>query len=687
MIPSSQSWSTSRPSARQARPGSRNDQAPANTSRRGSLANGIITNPHATPPRHTGPRPLPDSSPSTDRLRRIAPAPLRLVPRPRIEYAPGPAVPAVLRRRPGSRRPISFDLRAVDDVTRPEGSLEGDPVEWSQGFQQYLASQSNDGSQTPGSSNVRAVPILNDIDGRLSRRIQEARAATPNAAAEDDHIPSELQEPEYTRVEPQTRIGAERLTPARYQRATYIPEVLVNFDTDVFSPRFDRAPIIVNDTHDPHDRTPSPDANILSMRNASIDSYYTRAGSSTSSFYAPERRDTDFSAYRFPAADASTLPVHNETYHAISTPSRVSLEHHQLEPALAPSNRIDSSDTIFSDLITPTHVPTPLPPQSPESRTYAPPKKLRFKGKGRASTEEVEDDESQETRGLQLTSSRASIDSEHERAIEDAGGTPGRNRSRATKTDKPPPVPAIPLSYGKPPVLHVTASLFDFVLSEPEPQPYPEPEPAVEEIKPKVTIVDPISEDLSWPEDLRKFDRETFVEIHVDQTDGPSYCVRMPFRRMTEPEFWRDKEDETLIRSCRLKQDPPRVQPFQQTGAVIFGQHSRGRDSWYLEHPDWCSKPVLHAITANEDYTKSLTDHVELDIKKAGIHHAYGHDEYGEVQWMFEYLVKTYHTAATVSDDEMLGQGRVSELHLFACSKLTSASTSFLYAYMRPHRF
>jgi hypothetical protein len=201
--------------------------------------------------------------------------------------------------------------------------------------------------------------------------------------------------------------------------------------------------------------------------------------------------------------------------------------------------------------------------------------------------------------------------------------------------------------YAKTPVIKVTPSIL----------PSFEVDSTFGDIPPKVLEQSDDEEYADWPEDLATFDRKAFVDIHVDQDKGPSYCVRMPFRRLTRPDYWRSKEDEALVRACRFDEDPPRPQPFQQTGAVVFGQSSRGRDSWILDNHSKADTPVLHSITAYDNCSRSYAEQVELNIEKAGIHRAYGFNKYGEVDWVFEYLVKYTHKGSSWRIMEM---GRVS---------------------------
>lgn len=517
-------------------------------------------------------------------------------------------------------------------------------------------------SDTSSFSQMVDVPILLDLGGRYADRSQSAPSIA--GSVEAGRIPRDLREPDFLQVEPQPRMGNERMTPERYMRANYVPEVLVDFNTDVFAPRpAGQAPAALHpDEYDPHDRSPSPNPTnnepyVRGSITATATSVRSRS-STTSSFYAPERRDSLFENYRFPQPVAytqpgpSTGPDQVEHPNADRTPARRGLVDLPQEPSLAP-HRVDSSDSIYSDLITPAHVSTALPHHQPDAEAPPAPRHLRFRGLQPAAAEEYDDEDDDETvKGLELDTGRGSIDSERARAVEHAGGTP--RVKRKIRVNRPtPPVPAIPLHFARTPFIKITPSVHEVMTID---STFGTP-PSI----PRKVAIESPTEARTWPEDLRNFDREMTVELHVDQERGPSYCVSMPFRRLTRPGFWQLREDEALARACTYNEEPPRPQPFQQTGAVVFGQESRGRDSWVLDNHSQADTPILHAITANEDYTRSYTEHVELNIDEAGIYHAYGLDRYGEVEWMFEYLVKYTHRGPS---NRIMEMGRVSLIRI-----------------------
>jgi hypothetical protein len=141
------------------------------------------------------------------------------------------------------------------------------------------------------------------------------------------------------------------------------------------------------------------------------------------------------------------------------------------------------------------------------------------------------------------------------------------------------------------------------------------------------------------PDDLAKVDRSTKLELIVNQDSGlPVWCT-LPIRRVSRPEYWQAKEDQALGKAIRWGDPPPKPQPFQQTGAVHFGQPPKKRTQWTFFYNSK-STPTLKGVMINDGTGKDHTrGKIRLNIKDEGVYTACGYDEAGQVEWMFEYAV------------------------------------------------
>jgi hypothetical protein len=628
-----------------------------------------------------------------------------------------------------------------------------------------------DGNQSDGENDIE-VPIILDNGTKASNNAIE-KHVDRSAVLQD--VPEEITDAEYLTVEPATREGEETMTPGEFYRAHYKPQVMVRFNTHVFG---EPAPGEANDENDNGPLEPNSPGSQYDDDESS-----DRKASTTSSFYAPERRLTDFSDYNCDDVrhivideedeedEDKTPGVMSATVDPLAARSVVDKDEEEdddttpgvssftANPPAAPTLPVTaqiqagapaldehdkpSPESFNTELITPAHddIPLPIPPRGSSDQGVARPyppfdgklvdrRFLPAKSSFRPSTAPNERPPNALTpaasnllkrpklidskprnntaEGLQLnTTGRRSIDADHERAIEHAGGTPGRP-SRLLEERNTPPVPPVPqhlLSRPKPtpeavpeaaetsrpvpqhllngdrpaseaeheisessrPVpqhlprrseptagaehevaesstpIPVTerryqlsksdiAKLLD-ELEDPDVEPTPEAEDEKECEAPRPIARGP------WPEDLAKVDKDTKLELIVNQDSGEAVWCRLPIRRLSRPEFWQDKEDQELSKAIRWRDPPPKPQPFQQTGAVIFGEPPKGRSKWTFFYSKK-SMPTLKGVMVNDGTGKDHTrGKIKLNIEDAGVYSACGYDDSGQVEWMFQYLV------------------------------------------------
>jgi hypothetical protein len=402
-----------------------------------------------------------------------------------------------------------------------------------------------------------------------------------------------------------------------------------------------------------------------------------RNPSISSSFYAPEGPSTEFSEFCYDDTVRNTvIQEENEDEEdddatpRADPPISASAFFNQPadESAPAPPPALDTSektpDSVNTELITPEHVdvPLPIPPRGfseegyrrpgpslhdkPTDRRFLPAKsasrpstaptgkepKLKRSG-GLARAPEIVclpkrakriSPPANEGEGLGLDTGRRSIDLDHERAIEHAGGTPGRTK-RIVDDREAPPVPLLP----------------DFLRDEP----ITDPEIMAAMAGPPRTSYEDCEEDMGptdvpWPEDLAKIDKEMTIELEVtDNCAQILHCV-LPVRRLSRPEFWQTKEDQALVKAIRWGDTvPPNPLPFQQTGAVVFGEAPKRRTQWLL-FSGRRREAYLRGITIHNGSNSDRTSgKIKLNVDEIGVYNAFGYDIEGEVEWMFQYLV------------------------------------------------
>lgn len=687
---------------------------------------------HSTPPRSN--RTSLPNTPSSDRLRRVAPGPLAISSS-RLRYTP-PSPPR--EARPPIGRQISFSpqRRAPAPPTQPHEEVESEPIPFAdvrsvyeegeaevtaivQSYMRRTSAQSDD-EQPEADEEVMEFPIVLDNRSAASEsalRLCIAKRPSEQRVPEDVTDEDEDTDEDFLKVSPPVREEEERMTPEEYIRSIYKPKVLIRFNTHVFgepapgeanddsdngSPESDRVAHVEEEADE--DRKASTTSSFYAPeRYSSISSSFyapERDASISSSFYAPERPSTELSEFSYDDTVRNTVIQEEEEEEDNDTTPRAcpltstSAFFPQLpdEPALAPPPPMDISertpDSVNTELITPDHddVPLPLPPrgfseegyrrpgptlhENPTDRRFLPAKsafrpstaptgkepKLKRSG-GLARAPEIVclpkrakriSPPSNEGQGLGLDTGRGSIDLDHERAIEHAGGTPGPPK-RILDDREAPPVPLLP----------------DFLRDEPITDPEimaamagPPRSPDYytrEELGPTDLPTTP------WPEDLARIDKEMTIELEVTDNNGlPLKCV-LPIRRLSRPEFWQIKEDQEAAKADRWGDNPPKSQPFQQTGAVVFGEAPKKRTQWLLfsgKRLEAYLRKVVINHGPNQDQT---TGKIKLNVDETGVYNAFGYDSEGEVDWVFQYLV-TYREppsdfcqkAARVSDDSLL---------------------------------
>lgn len=466
---------------------------------------------HATPPRPNGSA-LP-SSPSSQRLRRVAPSPIRIYPYTKLKYSPDSPTRIVPEGRPG--RELRYQSRASDGASE----------------------------------------VLSEL--------------TPSEVGLEDNV---------------------QMSRGEYVRAHYAREVMVDFRTDVFGPTSVSPP---SPTSQPQPATAVERSSAYPPTNrASLHGSFATFGrnhSEKSILVGFHRRDTDDGD----AWSISLSAYDREDNRDDHPPSGTTDQRPQQRvPSLEPGYE-DSPATTDVELVTPDQdFATLIAHDSDEQDTPTRPRaKPSFKP----------------GHGLQLSlTGLVDLDGWNHA---DAGVTPGpSDRRHATTTfEAVPPVPTLPT-----------------------------PEVALSHAG-SATAATPASSETS---DLADIDRSSFIDIHVDQEGAPGWTTRMPFRRISRPQVWQDKEESALASALKWNDPPPKPQPFQQTGCLVFGQPPRERDKWIFHQELLHSMPVIRQVTVNgKDELDYMRKKVKLAIKDYGVYHACGHDSYGRVEWQFEYLV------------------------------------------------
>lgn len=488
--------------------------------RKGSSTRGspITEIKHATPPR---PHALP-SSPSSQRLRRVAPSPIRIVPYSKLKYSP--ESPTQLASDGIRGRQLEYQGR----TTAEEGR----------------------------GSNASGVSDVSDL--------------TPSLLEAGEDV---------------------QMSRGEYVRAHYAREVMVDFRTDVFGPTSvsPPSPISVPSVNPLLERSSAfPSESRTSMHGSFAT--FGRSHSNQSNPTNRHRRETD--------TDAWSVSLYDRDDNR-GDRSQIDVAEHrsnQSAPLLAPGYE-GSPVTTDTELVTPDHDYTSLPEH--ESDDQETPTRPKTKAE-------------RPTHGLQL--SLTGIVELDDWRCADAGVTPGpTSRRLATTSLEPlPPIPDLPAAL-----------------------PHRQVTPVIDVGSGKAGPGTVIA-----PSDLADFDRSTYIEIHVDQEGAPGWTTRMPFRRISRPHIWQEKEEDALKAAWKWNDPPPKPQPFQQTGCIVFGQPPRERDKWILHQEVLHSMPAIRQVTVNgneeQDYMRKK---VKLAIKEYGVYHASGHDAYGRIEWQFEYLV------------------------------------------------
>ena len=568
----------------------------------------------------------------------------------------------------------------------------------------FSNSHTDAGKSEAGGDDIEVPTILDNGTGASEAAIERSI----DRSVVSRNVPEEIQDEEFLNTMPTTREEEETMTPGEFYRAHYKPPVMVRFNTHVFG---EPAPGESNDEDDNGPLEPTSPDSVYDDDETS-----DRKASTSSSFYAPERRFTDYSDFEF--NDTVQHAVIDEEEEDSVTPRAVDSVS---DPMLALPLRVvqaghpalDAHDetspaSCNTELITPVHgdIPLPIPPRGSSDQGVPRPSPIldgrytdrRFlpaKSSFRPSTAPTErppnglvpaattilkrpkliapTPRNNTAEGLQLdTTGRRSIDVDHERAIEHAGGTPGRP-SRALEGRNTPPVPPVPTHLLKLSAANLELAIAEHVLeasvidnhvaqedtSSPEvvrereieellnQMEDPDLPPCTSEVVAEAEgaeVDDEASpEPKPWPEDLANVNRAMTLELIVNQDSGvPVWCT-LPVRRLSRPEYWQKKEDQELAKAIRWRDPPPKPQPFQQTGAVIFGEPSKRRTKWTFFYTSK-SMPTLRGVMINDgtgkDHTRGV---IKLKIKHAGVYHACGYDEAGQVEWMFQYLVTLRH--------------------------------------------
>lgn len=639
---------------------------------------------HATPPRHND-NVLP-SSPSSARLRRVAPSPLKLASRSNLNFSsrsPESESPDYSKPRDGVKgRQLEYDHATkgeVADDEQPQRGRTSDMLISERGGPIATHAQPQIRGQLRGQATTK---VINQA-GRGGGAREHGNGAGFGDAVEGPlgHDGSE---------------DEERMTRGEWVRATHAREIKVNFRTDVFNIEPPRAISSVptsptsEDQHGPAPHPVSPESVYSQWSRASLRGSFATFGvgreNSTFSMTPPahlgylqsfvddEEDEDDPTASSYGGRDSEALksgppeeetetgdpeePINWDDPEGVPVPIYLSGwellgdDQDEVEPSPA---------TTVSELVTPDHYLSNLPnPDSDADDTPTKPRS-RYNGPTKGLMLELRNEQDPLVREYE---DETEHDQEHDRNRRaDAGVTPaaaGRkggthDAAYAGRVPKyfPPPVPTLRVSSPLTQSSHIPTLNHPITTSIPAST---------------SSINDSTSNE---PTLLQDFDRKTYLEmlIDMDQRGTAGYKVTLPFKRISKAEVWQEKEETALATAAKWHDPPPEPQPFQQTGCVVFGQPPRERDQWTFTYSKThladdgsgrrtkTTLPSLRRVmVSTDDGPDYMTNKVHLQIAEYGVYIVCGYDRYGRVQWQFEYLV----THQTDQDGNILPEQRVS---------------------------
>ncbi|KAL7418837.1 hypothetical protein Q5752_006521 [Cryptotrichosporon argae] len=130
-------------------------------------------------------------------------------------------------------------------------------------------------------------------------------------------------------------------------------------------------------------------------------------------------------------------------------------------------------------------------------------------------------------------------------------------------------------------------------------------------------------------------DRELTVQLWVDQEGARDVRSSLHYVRACRADSFR-------ILEATAQDVAAHTEPFQQTGCIEYGMDQRGRDQWFFHYSPLQSLPVLRRLTINgDDKHDHLARETTLQIRDPGVWAITGGsgDGRGEAAWQFSYLV------------------------------------------------
>ncbi|WVW87108.1 hypothetical protein I302_109165 [Kwoniella bestiolae CBS 10118] len=147
---------------------------------------------------------------------------------------------------------------------------------------------------------------------------------------------------------------------------------------------------------------------------------------------------------------------------------------------------------------------------------------------------------------------------------------------------------------------------------------------------------------------LKGFDRNMTIQLWVDQEGCRENRSSLRFIRSIKPSVFREREEKALKEAAAWCESPTRPECFQQSGCWEFGMDPKERDRWLFHHAALEGLPVLRRLTINgDDKYDYLSRGATLQIKEPGVYSVCGVEERGKAEWKFEYLVQNKLSAST----------------------------------------
>ncbi|ORY34578.1 hypothetical protein BCR39DRAFT_116063 [Naematelia encephala] len=147
---------------------------------------------------------------------------------------------------------------------------------------------------------------------------------------------------------------------------------------------------------------------------------------------------------------------------------------------------------------------------------------------------------------------------------------------------------------------------------------------------------------------LKSVDKTLTVQLVVDQEGFREVRTHLQYMRTIKPKSFQERERRALEEAALWCESPTRAEPFQQTGCIEFGLPPKERPKWNFHHAALEGLPVLRRMTIRDDHKHDyLSRGATLQIRDLGVYAVYGSEDKGRVEWKFEYLVTPKISAST----------------------------------------